>query len=109
MCLVKKPKVVTSTAAENKEVPVLRNPYLDGLPSILRARRGGVQSLTIRRGKTSGTVSTPAPPPTVAPAPTAPSIRGGMSDDQFAEATLYSKMPGLLGIAGKAALQKANL
>lgn len=63
MCLplTKAPKVVSSTANEDKDVATLRNPYLDGLPSILRARRGGVQSLTIRRGGASGTANVPSP------------------------------------------------
>lgn len=76
MCLVKKPKVVTSTAAENKEAPVITNPYLDGLPSILRARRGGVQSLTIRRTSGSGTANPPTVPRPVTPRPVTPTSPG---------------------------------
>jgi hypothetical protein len=85
MCLVKNPKVVTSTAAENKEAPVITNPYLDGLPSILRARRGGVQSLTIRRTNGSGTATTPptvprpVTPTTPRPVTPTPSPGGGRS------------------------------
>lgn len=92
MCLVKKPKVVQSTTAENKEAPVLRNPYLDGLPSILRARRGGVQSLTIRRGGASGTANTPS---------------GSTSRDMDLGQTL-AQFPGSLGMAGKALIKKAS-
>lgn len=85
MCLVKKPKVVTSTAAEAKDAPVITNPYLDGLPSILRARRGGVQSLTIRRSNGSGTATTPptiprpVTPTTPRPVSPTPSPGGGGS------------------------------
>lgn len=104
MCLVKKPKVVQSATAENKEAAVLRNPYLDGLPSILRARRGGVQSLTIRRGGASGTANTPsAAPPTVAPRPTS----GSTSRDMELGQTL-AQFPGSLGMAGKALIKKAS-
>lgn len=92
MCLVKKPKVVQSATAENKEAPVLRNPYLDGLPSILRARRGGVQSLTIRRGGASGTANTPS---------------GSTSRDMDLGQTL-AQFPGSLGMAGKALIKKAS-
>lgn len=89
MCLVKKPKVVQSTTAENKDAPVLRNPYLDGLPSVLRARRGGVQSLTIRRGGASGTANTP----TTTPQPTNTSpvpVKGRLTDKQRTLATAWA-------------------
>ncbi|WP_428061847.1 hypothetical protein [Brevundimonas sp.] len=105
MCLVKKPKVVTSAAAEAKEAPVLRNPYLDGLPSVLRARRGGVQSLTIRRGGASGTANTPT---TTTITPT-PAKTGGLSDKKRAQATIMASMGGVLGLVGKSALQKDAL
>lgn len=105
MCLVKTPKVVQSTAAENKEAPVLRNPYLDGLPSILRARRGGVQSLTIRRGGPSGSANTPPPAPT----PVAPPPTGGGSTSRDAElGEKLSRFPGTLGLVGKALIKKAS-
>ena len=41
MCsLFKKPKVVSAPVAA--DAPILRNPYLDGLDAIVRARQGGV-------------------------------------------------------------------
>lgn len=61
MCLVKKPKVVAPTNTE-KEAPILRNSYLDGIDPIIRSRSGGVRGLTIRRGS-SGTVTVPKPQP----------------------------------------------
>lgn len=64
MCLVKKPKV--AAPPPEKEAAILRNPYLDGLDPILRARSGGVRSLTIRRDQTSSTTTPPrSPTPTV--------------------------------------------
>ena len=104
MCLVKKPKVVQSTTAENKDAPVLRNPYLDGLPSVLRARRGGVQSLTIRRGGASGTANTPSTaPPAVASRPAPASTSRDMELGQT-----LAQFPGSLGMAGKALIKKAS-
>ena len=56
MCsLFKKPKVVSAPVAA--DAPILRNPYLDGLDAIVRARQGGVRSLTIR--KATGTPTVP--------------------------------------------------
>lgn len=109
MCLVKKPKVVTSAAAEAKEAPVLRNPYLDGLPSVLRARRGGVQSLTIRRGGASGTANAPQTAPTTPAPTTAPPKGSGLTAKQLALAPVLSQMPGALGLAGRALMKKAQL
>ena len=106
MCLVKKPKVV---APVEKDPAILRNPYLDGLDPIIRARSGGVRSLTIRRD------GSPTPP-IARPVPTATPISGGtgrpgqgsMSDNDFAIATLFSKMGGPLGLSAKNALSKAQ-
>ncbi|MEG2313510.1 hypothetical protein [Brevundimonas sp.] len=47
MCIGEKPKIAAPVAA--KDPAILRNPYLDGLDPILRARSGGVRSLTLRR------------------------------------------------------------
>lgn len=59
MCsLFKKPKVVSAPVAA--DAPILRNPYLDGLDSVVRARQGGVRSLTIRRA--TGTANNPTAP-----------------------------------------------
>lgn len=48
MCVVKKPKAVAVQQTE-KETPVLRNPYLDGVDPIVRARSTGVRGLRIDR------------------------------------------------------------
>lgn len=107
MCsLFKKPKVVSAPVAA--DAPVLRNPYLDGLDAVVRARQGGVRSLTIRRA--TGAAPNPGTP-TPAPAPTtpvtAPSNGSGLTDKQRALAPTLAKMPGALGFAGRALLKKA--
>lgn len=53
MCLAKGPKVVQASAASDKPVPVLRNPYLDGIDPIIRARSMGTRSMRIDRGSAS--------------------------------------------------------
>lgn len=117
MCLVKKPKVVTSTAAEAKEAPVITNPYLDGLPAILRARRGGVQSLTIRRTGGSGSANTaPGPRPTAPNTPVAPGGGGsgggsggdGPSSRDLAALNFLSIMPGSVGAASRKLQKKVS-
>lgn len=90
MCLVKKPKPVVVSKASDKPLPILRNPFLDGIDPILRARQTGVRSLRIDRG------TSPAPTPsalavtrpaTVAPAPTGPT----------ADYDALSRLPGNIG------------
>jgi len=120
MCLVKKPKV--AVAATEKEAAILRNPYLDGLDPILRARTGGVKALTIRRDQT------PSPNPLFpAPAPFIPPVnqpvsggggsggvksslpgQGNLSDQDYERAVRASHMPGMIGIYGRATLSKAQ-
>jgi len=46
MCIVKKPKAVAVNQPE-KEAPVLRNPYLDGIDPVIRSRMTGLKSLRI--------------------------------------------------------------
>lgn len=107
MCLVKTPKVVQSSSAENKEAPVLRNPYLDGLPSILRARRGGVQSLTIRRGGASGTANTGTTTPQPTTVTPTPQQTGRLTDKQRALATAWAGTGNtLFGRLGQTMLQR---
>jgi len=113
---VKKPKV--AVAATEKEAAILRNPYLDGLDPILRARTGGVKALTIRRDQT------PSPNPLIAPpAPFIPPVnqpvsggggggkpigQGNLSDQDYERAVRASHMPGMIGIYGRATLSKAQ-
>lgn len=47
MCIVKKPKIHTDPADEQKDPPVLRNPILDGMLGNIAALRGGRNSLRI--------------------------------------------------------------
>lgn len=49
MCLVKTPKPVAPTAGLEKEVQVLRNPFLDGLDPLVQAKRTGMSSLRVNR------------------------------------------------------------
>lgn len=72
MCLTKTPRIVspTTSAANDKPLPVLRNPFLDGIDPLIQARRTGTGSLRIDRGPPrtspgSGRISrTPPNPPT---------------------------------------------
>lgn len=77
MCLVKKPKVVSAPTSTDKEAAILRNPYLDGLAPIIKARQGGVKALTIRRQ--TGGVQTPGLPlaPLIPLTPTTGGNTGG--------------------------------
>lgn len=106
MCsLFKKPKVVSAPQAA--EPGVLRNPYLDGLDAVVRARSGGVRSLTIRKA-TPGAPA-PAPAPTAPPAPLTPTpTPGGGSGGKLHDmAPTLAKMPGTLGLVGRTILSKA--
>lgn len=49
MCTVKTPKPVAQTNATEKKIQVLRNPYLDGIDPLVKARQVGVGSLRIDR------------------------------------------------------------
>lgn len=46
MCVVKKPKIPTSPD-DNKDLPILRNPFLDGMLGNIAALRNGRNSLRI--------------------------------------------------------------
>lgn len=63
MCLFKTPKV-QPVGADAKDLPVVRNPLLDGLDPILRARSQGLSRLRIDRGtrRPSYTGAVIAPP-----------------------------------------------
>ena len=69
MCFVSAPKVATPTATPDP--PVLRNPYLDGIDPILRARQTGMSSLRVDRGST-GYTAPAAGPLTISRAPGSP-------------------------------------
>lgn len=47
MCVVKKPKIKTDPAQEQKDPPVIRNPILDGMLGNIAALRGGRNALRI--------------------------------------------------------------
>jgi len=89
MCLVKKPKVVSApVTSTEKEAAILRNPYLDGLAPIIKARQGGVKALTIRRQ--TGGVQTPGLPtlPTIPLTPTTGGNTGGSTGGNSGSDTL---------------------
>lgn len=55
MCLVKTPKIQNSDAGqEQKPLPVLTNPILDGIDPSTKALRVGRSSLRIRRNSGNG-------------------------------------------------------
>jgi hypothetical protein len=58
MCLVKTAKPVAPTAGLEKEVQVLRNPFLDGLDPLVQAKRTGMSSLRVDRAR-AGTPTLP--------------------------------------------------
>lgn len=50
MCVTpRKPKPVTVERAADKPLPILRNPYLDGMDPAIRANQLGVRALRIDR------------------------------------------------------------
>ncbi len=53
MCLIKAPKIVRSTA-DTRDLPILRNRYLDGVDPLIRARQHGLKSLTNHRQPLAG-------------------------------------------------------
>lgn len=104
MCVVSKPKVVQPSAAADKDPAILRNPWLDGLDPIIRARQGGVKSLTIRRGGSTANTT-----PTNPAAPSNPLAPGGSSTSRDAQlGHTLSQLPGALGLAGRALTLKAQ-
>jgi hypothetical protein len=79
---VKKPRQVA--VQKEKDPPILRNPFLDGIDPILRARQTGLRSLRIDRGSApsqakapSLAIARPAIPP-VAPKQGFGAIVGGL-------------------------------
>lgn len=60
MCLIKKPKSVAVASATEKEAPVLRNPYLDGIDPVIRSRMTGLKSLRIDAAPRASKVGNPA-------------------------------------------------
>lgn len=97
MCIVKKPKPVVVNKTD-KELPVLRNPFLDGIDPILRARQTGMRSLRIDRvARTKSSPATVARPTattsTPAPAATVPAASG--SQNTALQRAQYA--PGIIG------------
>ncbi len=62
MCIVKTPKVQASSATDNKPLPILRNPFLDGIDQSLNSLRIGRNQLRIDR-TTNGPAVSVAPDP----------------------------------------------
>jgi hypothetical protein len=83
MCVVKKPKPV-SVSKDSTPVPVLRNPYLDGIDPITKARTTGLRSLRIDRGSKPAGAPIKASPlaitrPAAAPDTIEDKVRAGFS------------------------------
>lgn len=70
MCMVRTPRPVASNTATDKPIQVLRNPYLDGIDPIVKARKSGMGSLRIDRGSGKAPVTglQPPTPPAGSPA-----------------------------------------
>ena len=104
MCVVKTPKITQPTAAAttDKPLPVMRNPYLDGIDPLIRSRQTGMSSLRIDR-KPAGSSATITRPPASTPtaAPTAAPSASPSSSVNPALAAMLS-----LGPAGKLALKR---
>lgn len=49
MCLVKRPKIKEDASGKERDPPILRNPFLDGLGSAIQSIRIGRNSLRIDR------------------------------------------------------------
>lgn len=102
MCTAKKPKSVATPVVAEKDLPVLRNPWLDA-----PANRG-VSSLRIdRRRASSGTASRPtvttpgvtSPTPT----PTSPGVQTGGTQLTDRQVSILSGLSALGGPSGSAA------
>lgn len=94
MCIVKTPKVDTSSTAANKDPTVIRNPFLDGVDPATKSLRMGRSALRIERAGVAGV----QPPPVVAPvAPVAPEPAPGSA----ALANPFQALGGFGGGAGR--------
>ncbi|WP_292077613.1 MULTISPECIES: hypothetical protein [Brevundimonas] len=87
MCsLFKKPKVVSAPVAA--DAPILRNPYLDGLDAVVRARQSGVRSLTIRKATGTPTVPGATTTPSNPTLPATPNVATGNTLSDLARPSL---------------------
>jgi hypothetical protein len=68
VCIVKTPKVNTSSTTKEKDPAIIRNPFLDGVDPTMKSLRTGRSALRIERTGVAGAT----PPPVVAPTPTYP-------------------------------------
>lgn len=84
MCLVKTPKAIAPTTGVQKEVQVLRNPFLDGLDPLVQAKRTGMSSLRVDRPRAG---APPLPGRIVRP------VVGGSGPTPSAPSTGYSPSP----------------
>lgn len=106
MCTVRKPKPVQP---QEKELAPLRNPYLDGIDPIVRARQTGTSALRIDRG--SSRPDTAARPQPTTP-PTYGDDKSWMTDKQKKQLAFGEWMVGGGSAMGKALgnvlIKKAN-
>lgn len=110
MCTVKTPKPVPTSQAKDKKVAVLRNPYLDGIDPLVRARKVGVGSFRIDRGSgkdpplPGAPLSRPAPPPVTRTPPTS----GGSSQHRMIGAFAQMLGPSAAGAWRKLERKQAS-
>lgn len=104
MCTVRKPKAVQP---QEKELAPLRNPYLDGIDPIVRARQTGMSALRIDRGSSRPPTNTqPTTPPTYG------EDKSWMTDKQKKQLAFGEGLVGNGGALGRALgnvlIKKAN-
>jgi len=86
MCTTKASKTVSTPTVTDKDLPVLRNPYVDGLNAF--ASRG-ISSLRIDRAPSGTTRTPPVTAPVVAlPTPNRPATPGTSTGDTTQDADL---------------------
>lgn len=104
MCMAKTPRPVASTTATDKPLQVLRNPYLDGIDPIVKARKAGTGSFRIDRGSGKAPVTGLQPPPVgprspatisrMTPGVAAPTSSRTPSQDAAASKAMSAFLPG---------------
>jgi len=99
VCTVRTKTVAVNKADDDKEVPILRNPLLDGVDATIRARSTGTRALRIDRQTGGAIINRPTTPSTPGPS-VDPNLK-----QEIAKWTAVSALPGVLGIAGRAKLK----
>lgn len=98
MCVVKTPKAVPTSNSAEKDLPVLRNPYLDGIDPITQAKQTGTSALRIDRGSPQKLTIRRPETITYGVNGFTPNAR----DEQM------SRFPGVVGIIGRKRVEEAR-